>query len=172
MEKVKIPFDLKISKLQGPQWERENLRKLAEQLMQNQGEFRYSLENRLFILFDRSSTSSVDFLKRNEVIILREIMTMLQNPKEYWFNLKIGEQNIFTCVILIPETKYIKIFEQTEHSLGEGLREKEKAEFAHKILTHITWVSDGKIEPCENPKEHGIDGYIYLPADCLVDRDR
>jgi hypothetical protein len=165
MVKVKVPFDLKIGKLQGLQWERKDFRKLAEQLMQNQGSYRYSLENRLFILFDKSTTSSTTFLKWNEVIILREIMKMLEKPENYWFTFNINGQKMLSCIILIPQEKYVTFCEESEPTIGKGMREDDKAKFAHQILTHINWVSNGQIEPYNNPKEHGIDGYIFLPEE-------
>lgn len=159
---MKIPFDLKFCKLEAPKWNRTNLRALAQQLFEQQGNPRFSIENRIIIAFDKSTTSSTFFLRCNEGIMLIKVMDMIRNPEKYWYKIYVNGKEILACVILIKENEYIKMSEIYEHPIGDGLREERKAVFAHRFLKHISWLTEGRIEPYSNPKEHGIDGYIDL----------
>ncbi len=163
----KVPFDLKICKLEGIDWNRNNLKVLATQLYERQGKYRASFENRLFVCFDKSTTCSVAFQKLNEILILQKIIQVVENPLEYWFKITANSQEYLTCVILLSEGEYKQSPERNEHIIQLGLSEPDKAEFAHKILTHINWVTDGKIEPHPNTKLHGCDGFVYLPKEVI-----
>ena len=162
-----IPFDFKITKLEHSNWNRENLYILATQLIQQQGTARFHLDNRIIIAFDKSTTSSLAFIERNERIILEKLIQMLKEPEKYWYRILVGTEKLFVCVLLIKEGEYYKLSENYEHTIKDGLVEEDKAQFAHKFLQHAEWVSDGLIKPHSNPKEKGIDGWILLPTNLL-----
>jgi len=161
LEKIKVGFDLKFGKLQYDNWDRNNMQNLARELYEHQGEYRIDYSNRLFILFDESPSSSVPFLKRNEPIMLQKVIEMSKNPEKYWFNITVRGKKLLSCIILIPKTEY-KVFDQGQHRIRTGMSEPEKAEFAHQFLKHMNWVTDGIIIPHDNPKERGLDGFIFL----------
>lgn len=162
----KIPFDLKFSKLQGLQWNREDLKELAKQLYENQGGERYSIENRIFVLFDHSNTSSVKFLKLNEVMMARRILAVLENPTFNFFKVEIDGEEVITCIILIKQGKYRYINETHQHEIGEGLREPEKAEYATEFLEKVA-SADNRIIVNKNTKQHGVDGWVMLPLEVI-----
>lgn len=170
MEQIRVPFDLKMSKLEGRDWPIFDKKLLAWYLYEKQGKFRESYnDNRLFILFLNSPTSSTVFLQRNEIVMIREILEMLKCPENHWFPLVVGNESkkIWACVILLQEGQYLPADGIHQHNLGDGLRERDKAEFSTKFVQHLSLVSDGKIVPNSNTKEHGIDGYILLPKSLM-----
>jgi hypothetical protein len=170
LEQIRVPFDLKMSKLEGRDWPIFDKKLLAGHLYERQGNFRKSYENRLFILFIDSPSSSTIFLQRNEIVMIREILEMLKSPEKFWFPLWVGNEpkKVWSCIILIQKNHYLEVNGIHQHDLGNGLREIDKAEFSTKFMQHLSLVSDGQIIPNNNTKEHGIDGYILLPKTLIA----
>jgi hypothetical protein len=140
------------------------MKKLAEQLFANQGHKRFSIENRLYVVFDRSTTSSTRFLQLNEHLMTTAILKMLQHPERHWFPINYEGHQVLVCIIFIPQDQYKRLDERSEHPIGDGLREPDKAEFHKKFLKTVASLSGGTIIPNENENQHGIDAYIYLPT--------
>lgn len=146
---------------------------LAKQLLREQGSYRYSIENRLIILFDCSPTSSVAFLRRNEMVMINKLVEMKDDPPAYWTKIRYYEPvwnmtyEPYMCIILIPQGEYYPVYEEWAHPLGEGLREKGKAEYAAGFMTYANWATEGMIEPEPNIRLHGIDGYISFTVEDL-----
>ncbi|GAI85708.1 unnamed protein product, partial [marine sediment metagenome] len=82
------PFDLKITKLTGTKWQRENAAALLRQLIAEQGKPRYSIENRIIIAFDRSLNSSVEFFQTNRSILLEALLNIAYNPYVFTYLLR------------------------------------------------------------------------------------
>jgi hypothetical protein len=161
----KISFDLKISRLLGTHWDRSDLKHLATQLLDEQGNVRISFENRITIMFDGSTTSSVPFFELNRTILWRKFIQLIFNPEEYWH--WISEHQCWHATILINKHEYCQINENHSQVVGEGLREPEKAVFATSFLAEVAKDSQGLLEINSNDKEHGIDGWIWLPTEML-----
>lgn len=166
MAQIKVGFDLKFGKLQYDSWNRNDVHILARELYERQGEYRIHYSNRLFILFDESPSSTIPFLKHNEVLMLRKVVEMSHNPEKFWFAITVEDKKVFSCVILIPKTEY-KVFDEGQYIIKQGLSDPEKADFAHQFLRHMNWVTDGIIIPHDNPKERGLDGFIFLPENLV-----
>ena len=158
-----IPFDLKITKLEGENWERENIHGLAQQLYDDQGECRESIENRITIVFDRSTTSSVSYFKKHKPILLYRLITECYEAKNWVW---VTKHKVWHCVVMIPEIEDTEV-EYSEHIIGYGLREKEKADFEYELLNEVAECSNGIMTVNPNKKEHGVDGWIWLPNSIL-----
>jgi hypothetical protein len=163
LERTKIPFDLKFGKLEGINWDRDKPIVLARQLYERQGLERYSVENRIFILFDKSTTSSVLFLRLNELVMMQRLIDAIRTPLWRWLKLRVGEQRVVCTPILIRQGEYRQIEETYQHPLGEGFREEDKASYATQFLIRVSRVSDGLLEVNTNTKEHGLDCWVKLP---------
>jgi hypothetical protein len=165
-------FDLKCSKLEGEHWTRDDNEALAYELLNRQGRPRYSIENRLTVLFDRSITSHVDFFKINETVLINKILEMLDDPVPHWHRLRhidLVTNEVYTplcCVIVIPPGEYLNWHVVSEHSIGQGLREIQKAEFANKLIKRLSVLSD-RIAAYPNVRAHGKDGYIRFTKEEL-----
>lgn len=164
-KRFRIPFDLKLSKLTGRFWNRRNLKSLATQLLENQGEPRSSIENRITVLFDGSKDSSVDFFKRNEDIIIRKVVEAISDTR-LWHKVF----GTYQCVILIKPSEYKGGVVYREHPIGEGLREKDKAKYHSELVRRIAKLSNGLVEANPEEEEHGVDGWVWLPISLLPKR--
>jgi len=169
LETITIPFDFKVTKLEHSNWNRNNENVLAEELMVQQGSARAHIDNRIIIAFDKSTTSSVNFLNHNRAIMVHKFLQMLNDLEHYWHKIEIDGRKVLVCLILIREGEYHKVDEPPhEQQIGDGLREPDKAQWSHEFLQHISWISDGLVKPHDNPFERGIDGYIILPSNLCV----
>ena len=155
------PFDLKITKLTGQQWDRNDLAHLAEQLLESQGKPRTSIENRIVICFDESVSSATSFLKNNEDLIILTLLEIVDNPYKYTHWLQ--EYKCWCTIALIKRGKYYDNTEGLyyEHPLGDGLREPGKAEFERYVLGKVARLRNN-LRLASNARAHGIDGYIKL----------
>lgn len=158
-----IPFDLKITKLEGKIWQRNNVQELAQQLYDFQGEPRSSVEHRITVVFDESITSSASYFKRHRSIILYRLIRECYEAKNWVW---VAKYNVWNCLIIIPPLNDT-YHERHQHNIGQGLREKEKAEFENKLLKEVARCSNGILKINPNEKEHGIDGWIWLPNKLL-----
>lgn len=156
------PFDLKITKLTGAKWQRENVATLLRQLIAEQGKPRYSVENRIIIAFDRSLASSTKFLQLNKGILLEVLLNIAYNP--YVFTYLISDYHCWFSIPLL--TNYHRSRGYYEHPIGRGLREPEKAKFEAELVREAALKSDGLIKFNPNLKEHGHDG------DLLIDKGK
>jgi len=152
------PFDLKITKLTGAKWQRENVAALLKQLIAEQGKPRYSVENRIIIAFDRSADSSVEFLQLNKGILLEVLLNVAYNP--YAFTYLLNAYHYWFSIPLV--TNYHRSRGYYEHPIGPGLREPEKAKFETELVREAALKSDGLIKFNPNPKEHGHDGDLRI----------
>ena len=169
LDKRIIPFDFKVTKLEHSHWDRSNEHNLAKELIEQQGSSRINIDNRIIIAFDKSTNSSVTFFNQNRSVITTKILQMLKDPEQFWHQFEIDGKKILVCLILIKENEYQTLNEiPSEHPIGDGIREPDKAEWSHEFLHHMAWISDGLITPNENPYEKGVDGYITLPLTLIV----
>jgi len=168
MERIKVTFDLKICRLEGSHWNRENKTELAKQLYKDQGIYRHSIENRLYIIFNESKSSSVEFFEENQTVMIHDIIQMLIQPENYWFKITVENKPILVCIILIQRNRYASIGDTHVHPLGQGLRELSKADFEDGFLSTLNWVSSNLIQPHTNRYEHGLDGFILLPKNLVT----
>ena len=154
------PFDLKITKLTGGIWDRTNPKHLLKQLLDEQGNPRHSIENRIIIAFDKSANSSMTFLRKNEAAIIKALLKVAFNPYlyTYWLN----EYECWGSIILIKEGEYHPSTEYYEHPIGLGMREPGKAEFERHIILEVAEKSGYRIRPNRNPKEIGVDGELKI----------
>jgi len=166
-DKIKVPFDLKITKLQHNHWHRKDVKQLAKELLKDQGKYRYSIENRLVIVFDGSVTSDVLFFKKYRSLLIYVLLQACYNPRKHWFFLP--EYKTWQCIILIPPLRNNVSQEHHEHSIGPGVREHEKAEFENRLLQEVAKCSNGLLEVNPNSKQHGVDGWIWLPSAMLAE---
>lgn len=150
------PFDLKITKLTGTKWRRENVAALLRQLIEEQGKPRYSVENRIIIAFDRSIDSSVQFLRANKEILLEALLNIAYNPYVFTYRL---DRNWLSAVLI---RNYRHGQKYQHHSIGAGMREPEKAEFENELLQVAAQKSDGLIRYNPDTKEHGHDGDLRI----------
>lgn len=156
---MKTPFDLKICKLTGEDWNRDDVSQLARQLLEKQGEYRYSIENRVIIIFDRSENSSVKFLKVHESLLVERLVEFFRNPLNYIH--LFDDIKCWQAIIMIHPSEYESQDAYYEHSLGEGLREPGKAEYENYLLKAVAEKVDNLIVNPNN-KEHGLDGWLVL----------
>jgi len=161
------PFDLKITKLTGIKWQRENVATLLRQLISEQGRPRYSVENRIISAFDRSLNSSLEFLQLNRNILLEALLNIAYNP--YVFTYLLSEYHYWFGITLI--TNYHHIPEYYEHCIGSGMREPEKAKFENELIREVALKSDGRIKYNANPKERGHDGDLLIDRGKIKDAD-
>lgn len=152
------PFDLKITKLTGTDWQRDNVAALLRQLIKEQGKPRYSIENRIIMAFDRSLDSRVEFLRDNRNILLEMLLNIAYNPYAwtYWLN----EYHSWFSITLVE--KYHRSGEYYEHSIGPGMREPRKAKFETELVREAALKSDGLIKFNPNGEEHGHDGDLRI----------
>lgn len=160
MEKYE-PFDLKITKLTGTKWQRENVAALLKQLIAEQGKPRYSIENRIIIAFDRSLDSSVAFLELNRNILLEVLLNMAYNP--YVFTYWLNGHNCWFGITLVSHYHHGGGY--YEHPIGSGMREPGKAKFESELVREAEVKSEGLIRANPNPKERGRDGDLYIDKD-------
>lgn len=155
------PFDFKVTKLTGQQWDRNNLAHLAEQLLERQGKPRASIENRIVICFDESTSSDVSFLKESKDLIILTLLDILDDLYKctYWLQ---GYQ-CWCAIALIKKGRYYDTSqgEYHEHPVGQGLREPEKARFEVAILQKVARMRHNiRLNP--DPKAHGNDGQVKI----------
>lgn len=150
------PFDLKITKLTGTKWQRENVAALLKQLIEEQGKPRYSVENRIIIALDGSIDSGVQFLRLNRDILLEALLNIAYNP--YLFTFQLGG-NWFSIALV---RNYHRGHKYHHHPIGTGMREPQKADFEDKLVQVAAQKSDGLIRYNPNIKEHGCDGYLRI----------
>lgn len=155
------PFDLKITKLTGMQWDRRNMGNLAKQFIQKQGRPRASIENRIIIVFDSSRSSSVPFLATNRRLLIKALSNVAWNP--YSFTHSLG--TIWCSIVLIKQGEYRDTGNYYEHPIGLGLREKDKAAFEYELLKEVSQISGGLIRYNPDYKQHGYDGDLYIDRD-------
>jgi hypothetical protein len=162
-------FDLKITKLTGNHWDRDDLRHLSCQLMEEQGNPRYSIENRIFLVFDRSPTSHVKFFEANRHLLLDALISISRNPYEctYWLE----EFQCWTAIKVFSPAEYQipnGLEKYQEHPIGLGLRETDKAEFEKALVLEVAPLCNFKIKPWKiNPKAIGIDGELKIDSNKL-----
>jgi len=161
------PFDLKITKLTGTKWQRENVAALLRQLIEEQGKPRYSVENRITIAFDRSLDSRVQFFQLNKGILLEVLLNIAHNP--YVFTYLLSDYHCWFSITLVRN--YHRGSKYHEHPIGSGLREPEKAQFENELVREAALKSDGLIKFNPNPKEHGHDGDIRIDRAKIKDAD-
>lgn len=160
MEKFE-PFDFKLTKLTGNQWDRLSMRHLLEQLLEMQGNPRHSIENRLILAFDRSVNSSVEFYKLNESIIIEALIQIALDP--YQFTYWLYEFDCWGSIFVFPEGEYLKIEGYYEHPKGLGLREPDKAQYERELIKKASIRCDYRIKPNrQNPFAIGIDGELKI----------
>lgn len=159
------PFDLKLAKLTGNGWDRFNLRHLAEQLLDGQGNPRHSIENRIIVLFDRSPNSGVEFFKSNEAVIIKGLIEIAKNPCDfaYW----IHKYECWVALYLIASGKYIPNPDYYEHPIALGFREPEKAEFEKELIVKVSPLCNFAIRPNRQYKEIGKDGELKIDVEKL-----
>ncbi len=153
-------FDLKISKLTGSRWTRTDLPLLGKELLEGQGKERYSIENRIMVLFDGANTSKTSFFKKHESLICERLLAYINDP--YPQTVWLTSYNCWQGVILIPPTEFTNEDEYYEHSIGKGLREPLKAEFHQEVLHKVEEMSGGLMKANPNYKEHGKDGWVDI----------
>lgn len=163
------PFDLKITKLTGTEWHRDNAPALARQLITEQGKPRFSIENRMIIAFDQSRDSSVSFLRLNQSILVEALLSVAYKP--YHFTHWLEEYGCWVSIVLITKYRYQQ-GKYYEHPIGAGMRESEKAEFETRLLQEATVKSGGLIKYNPDTKQHGYDGDLYLDRQKLTDPHR
>jgi hypothetical protein len=162
-------FDLKICKLTGEHWDRQDLRHLATQLMEEQGNARHSIENRVILVFDKSPTSRVEFFELNRQLLIEALISIAHNPTEYTYWLP-----KFECWIAI------KLFQKDEYQLSDdladyyqhpidlGMRERLKAAFERKLVLDVSRLCDFKIRPnIYDPFVRGKDGELKIDSEKL-----
>ncbi|GAH89634.1 unnamed protein product, partial [marine sediment metagenome] len=153
------PFDLKITKLTSQQWDRNNLAHLAEQLFEKQGKPRASIENRIYVCFDKAKSSATNFFRDNEDLIILSLLEIASNPYKYTYWLQ--KYNCWCSINLIERRQYsASEGDYYEHPIGEGLREPDKAEFERRILQKVARMSN--IKPNPDARAHGNDGQIRI----------
>lgn len=154
-------FDLKVTKLTGKVWDRTNPRRLLEQLFEKQGNPRHSVENRIFIAFDNSPTSAIEFLKKNRGVIVKALLKVALDPYPYTFWL--SHYNCWASLVLVKEGEYEPQAEYYEHPIGLGMREREKAEFEHQVILEVSEKSGYRIRPNRlNPRKIGEDAELKI----------
>lgn len=160
------PFDLKIGKLTGTNWDRGNMTNLAKQLMAEQGEPRASIENRIVILFDRSTSSSIYFLQKNRALILQALSNIVWRPYAFTHWIK---PKVWCSLILVGEGQYNQESKYYEHPIGIGLREPQKANFEFNLVQEMARISGGLLKCNPEQEEHGHDGDLLLDNDLICD---
>lgn len=153
-------FDLKITKLTGNHWDRTNPQKLLMQLMNEQGNARHSIEPRIILAFDKSPSSSPEFIERNKALIIRVLVKIAISPYQYtyWLNC----YDCWGCIYIFPLGSYIYDPDYYEHPIGLGMREQTKAELERIIIKEVALKSGFRIRPNRNFKEIGKDGEIKI----------
>jgi len=160
------PFDLKIAKLSGATWNRESPVALATQLYQKQGRFRASLENRIFILFDNSLTSSVEFLRAHRDILVKALLNVAHRPYSFTCYLPIGD--IWASILLLRESDYRRGgWGYYHHPIGDGMREMGKADFENILIRDVAALSGGLLRHNANKIEHGYDGDLLIDSSLI-----
>lgn len=164
MEKFE-PFDLKIGKLSGNRWDRQNHSRLLQQFLDEQGLPRYSIEPRIVIVFDKSKTSDMPFLVLNKKIIINALLKIAYNPYKYshWLD----KYGCWGSLFIIPEGQYEKGKDYYEHPLGIGIRETDRAQFSRQVLMEVCHQGGGRIKLNPNYKEHGKDGELMIDLERL-----
>lgn len=164
------PFDLKITKLTGNNWDRTSPKHLLVQLMNGQENPRHSIENRIIVAFDKSPNSSIEFLRDNQGVIVKRLTKLAYNP--YPFTHWLNDYECWGSIVLIKDGEYKPRTEYYEHSVGLGMREPEKAEFEHQIILEVAEKSGYLIRPNRlNPKAIGIDGELKIDITKLTGID-
>jgi hypothetical protein len=155
-------FDLKVCKLANDplRWDKSDIGHLARQLLENQGSARYSVENRVIVIFDGANSSKVDFFKKYESLIVDRVVAFVENPYDrcVWLN----DYKCWQGIVIIPPTDFENTPVYYEHSIGVGMREYSKALFHQKLLNAIEKRSNGKMRVNLNHKEHGNDGILDI----------
>ena len=154
------PFDLKIGKLTGSNWERIDMTVLSNQLMAKQGKPRSSVENRIIVLFDKSQSSSTHFLQTNRSLIVRALSNVAWRP--YAFTHWVDKPNAWVSLVLIEQGNYHMETQYYEHSIGLGVREPDKAQFEFELLEEMTEITGGLIKHNPIRTEHGYDGDLLV----------
>lgn len=159
-------FDLKITKLTGNNWDREDRKKLLVQLMNGQANPRHSIESRVTIAFDKSPNSSPEFVRLNKPIIVDALVEISRSPYEYSFWL--ASYRCWGSIYIFQFGEYQYLPDYYEHPIGGGLREPEKAEISKEIIEEAAIKSGFRIRPNRNFKEIGKDGELKIDLSKLV----
>jgi len=132
--------------------------------MKEQGNPRYSIENRIILAFDRSPNSEARLFKANKELLINALIAIANDPYrftywleefEHWVAIKVFSQEDYE----IPEGCQ----DYYEHSVGLGYREPDKGEFSKAIILEVAPLCDYKIKPWRvNPKAIGIDGELKI----------
>ena len=157
---LKVSFDLKILRLWGDNWKRENDPLLAKQLLDKQGSYRTSIENRLYIIFDKSPNAKVRLLQLNEEKMKKKLYDVCSNPQKHWFYIEY--YRVWACIIWFKRGEYkqsIIDYNLEYHPLGNGLREREKSDFEHDFLIKAAVIINN-LTVNANKKEYGVNGWI------------
>lgn len=166
MEKYE-PFDLKITKLTGLEWQRGNVASLLRQLITEQGKPRYSVENRVIIAFDKSLDSSVEFLQGNRSLLLEVLLNIAYNP--YAFTYRLKEYHSWFAITLVRQ--YRRSADYHEHPIGPGMREPGKAVFETELLREASLRSGGRLRANPETEEHGHDGDLRIDRSKVKNAD-
>ena len=159
-------FDLKITKLTGGRWDRENLHHLAQQLVENQGQPRASIENRIIICFN-SVSSDVNFLKDNQDLIILTLLELVENP--YKFGCWLTKYQCWSIVALLKQGTYYDTTQGLyyEHPIGLGLREPGKAAFENWLIRRVARMTN-RLQPNPDIRTHGNDGRLRIDREQLL----
>lgn len=157
---IEIPIDLKLLKLQGASWPRDNLGELGRLLYDKQGIYRLSFTSRIYVIFDGSTTSSYEFFNHNRELILTNLEKLVTDPIR-WGCFE-NQRGIPFWIILFREKEYQQLDEFYEHNLGEGLREERKARFSTDISIELENRSKGKWRHNPNERQRGVDGFLTI----------
>ena len=161
MSEIFDSFDLKVTKLTGRRWDRNNLAHLAEQLLEGQGRPRASVENRVIICFDWSKSSDMAFLEANRDLIIHTLLEIADNP--YKFTYWLERYHCWCALALIRRGQYSEAGQGQyyEHPIGDGLREPGKAQFETEVLTKVAGITKNvRLNPMLGV--HGNDGQIRI----------
>jgi len=168
MSESYVPFDLKVSKLTGKHWSRSSNEELAEQLLDEQGADRNSVENRFVVVFNHSTTSDVRFLEECEPLIIKKFVKVCKNPHKYVHRV----WNTWQFVIVIQRSEWRQYSERgldddqyDEFSEGKGLRDRSKADWSNDLVEKIHKIIGQKLLPNPNKREHGVDFFLLMEND-------
>lgn len=162
-------FDLKICKLTGNHWDRRDLKHLATQLMEEQGNARHSIENRIILVFDKSPTSCVEFFKLNRQLLIDALINIAHNPTKYIYWLPKFE--CWVAIKLLQSSEYQlpnSLASYYEHPIDLGMQERLKAGFERQLILDVSRLCNFKIRPdIFDPFIRGKDGELKIDSEQL-----
>lgn len=162
-----LHFDFKLSSLESPKWPRDDLEYLSEMLYDESGKYRKMIdnENRIIIIFDWNTNSSVAFYQLNQALIIEKFLDVIDHPYQHFID--IGKYDAYCAPVLIPKGHYKELPGRYHHRLGEGLREPSKAVYENHLVDLVK-IQRPFIRIPINRFEQGIDLYFKLDTDKIV----